>query len=187
MSGIPPRLASFACPNKSEAARVRTCGKQESSSSSSAARLWKHAPTRPPPVCFPPVLTRRTFRSLLHHFLFCSSLQAHRPPSPGTGPHSFPRLPLPARAARRAHLGSERRDGRFARSHAMFCCQMFPLLLLNEQLLQAGESGRALGLKPKAGSPGKSSRRSCVSIREAEGAAACGPLLFLQRSTFGGI
>lgn len=50
-----------------------------------------------------------------------------------------------------------------ARSHATFCCQMFPLLLLNEQLLQAGENGRSLGLKPKAGSPGKSSHRSCLS------------------------
>lgn len=60
----------------------------------------KHASIFPVPP--PPVLTRRTFMSVLHHFLFDSVLQADR--RGGTTPpgrckhHTFPRLPCSARA-----------------------------------------------------------------------------------------
>lgn len=78
-------------------------------------------PPPTPPVCFPPVLTRRTFRSLLHHFLLCSTLRAHRPrrqvPDLPDFPdfpslHVQPGGPTWIRNAATADL---------CKSHAMFC------------------------------------------------------------------
>lgn len=139
-----------------------TCGKQESSSGSSAARLWKHAstpPTTPPPQsAFHPFSRAAPLDRYYITFLFCSSLQARRQRRQKPDLTHFPDFPSPARAARRAHLGPERRDGGSVQERAVtpcFASKCFPLLLLNERLLQAGESGTSLGLKPKAGSAWK--------------------------------
>lgn len=146
--------------------KQRTCGKQESSSSSSAARLWKHASIPPPPS----LLSTRSHAPHLQititslFILFDPSGPSAAVAKDRTSQISQTSLPCTCSPAGPPGFGTLRRQiCARARSHATFCCQMFPLLLLNEQLLQAGENGRSLGLKPKAGSPGKSSHRSCLS------------------------
>lgn len=115
-------------------------------------------PTPPPQSAFHPFSRAAPLDRYYITFLFCSSLQARRQRRQKPDLTHFPDFPSPARAARRAHLGPERRDGGSVQERAVtpcFASKCFPLLLLNERLLQAGESGTSLGLKPKAGSAWK--------------------------------